>query len=98
LGGYLPVAFTEQGVAMLSTVLKSRRAAAVSIAIMRTFVRLRRIFAAHKSLASRMEKLETAKKEQRSILAVLIEEIESLKVPAPHLPKHPMGFVIEKKG
>ena len=47
----LPYVFTEQGVAMLSTVLNSERAIAVNIAVMRTFVRLRRILATHKELA-----------------------------------------------
>jgi hypothetical protein len=91
-GGSLPYAFTEQGVAMLSAVLKSKRAIAVNIAIMRTFVRLRQVLASHKDLAERMEKLEAAQKEHGSILADLIEEIEELKVPAPPA-KHSIGFV-----
>src|SRR3989338_9556877 len=48
LGGYLPYAFTEQGIAMLSSVLKSKRAIHVNIAIMRAFVKLREILASHK--------------------------------------------------
>jgi hypothetical protein len=91
-GGSLPYAFTEQGVAMLSAVLKSKRAIAVNIAIMRTFVRLRQVLASHKDLAERMEKLEAAQEEHGSILADLIEEIEELKVPAPPA-KHSIGFV-----
>lgn len=55
---YLPYAFTEQGVAMLSGVLQSERAVQVNIAIMRAFVRLRRILAAHKGLARKLEELE----------------------------------------
>lgn len=50
--------FTEQGVAMLSSVLRSKRAIQVNIAIMRAFVRLRRILAAHKGLAYKLEELE----------------------------------------
>jgi ORF6N domain len=91
-GGSLPYAFTEQGVAMLSAVLKSKRAIAVNIAIMRTFVRLRQVLASHKDLAERMEKLEAAQKEHGSILADLIEEIEEFKVPA-RPAKHSIGFV-----
>ena len=53
-----PYAFTEQGVAMLSSVLKSKRAIAVNIAIMRTFVRLRRLLATHKELAERLAAME----------------------------------------
>jgi hypothetical protein len=48
---YLPYPFTEQGVAMLSSVLRSRRAIQVNIAIMRAFVKLREILSAHKELA-----------------------------------------------
>ncbi len=53
----LPYVFTGQGVAMLSTVLKSERAIAVNIAIMRAFVRLRRLLAAHKDLAEKLDRL-----------------------------------------
>ena len=58
LGGYLPYAFTEQGVAMLSSVLKGERAAIVNIAIMRAFVKLREIVATHKNLAEKLGTLE----------------------------------------
>src|SRR5580704_4730470 len=54
----LPYVFTEQGVAMLTTVLNSDRAIAVNIAIMRTFVRLRQILATHKELAERLAAME----------------------------------------
>ena len=54
----MPYAFTEQGVAMLSSVLKSKRAVHVNIEIMRAFVRLRKILEAHKDMAKRLEKLE----------------------------------------
>ncbi len=54
---YLPYAFTEQGVAMLSTVLNSEWAIEVNIAIMRAFVRLREILSTHKDLAAHLEKL-----------------------------------------
>jgi hypothetical protein len=53
-----PYAFTEQGVAMLSSVLKSERAVQVNVAIMRTFVRLRQTLGSNKDLAERMEKVE----------------------------------------
>jgi len=55
---YLPFAFTEQGVAMLSSVLSSRRAIEVNIEIMRAFVRLRHILAANADLASKIDALE----------------------------------------
>src|SRR3972149_6730196 len=55
---YAPYAFTEQGVAMLSSVLRSPRAIDVNIEIMRAFVRLRQLLSLHKDLAERLEKLE----------------------------------------
>ncbi len=55
---YRPRVFTEQGVAMLSSVLRSRRAVDVNIEIMRAFVRLRQMLAAHKELARRLDELE----------------------------------------
>jgi hypothetical protein len=55
---YPPYAFTEQGVAMLSSVLRSERAVQVNIEIMRAFVRLRRILASHADLARKLESLE----------------------------------------
>jgi hypothetical protein len=59
-----PYAFTEQGIAMLSSVLNSARAIQVNIAIMRTFVRLRQILATHEELALRLEHLEWRQYEQ----------------------------------
>lgn len=55
---YPPYAFTEQGVAMLSSVLRSRRAAQVNIAIMRAFVKLRRILSTHEDLARKLSEME----------------------------------------
>jgi hypothetical protein len=60
---YLPYAFTEQGVAMLSSVLRSPRAVQVNIQIMRAFVRLRQLLSFHKELADRLTKLEQPRQE-----------------------------------
>ncbi len=69
---YLPYAFTEQGVAMLSSVLRSKRAVEVNIAIMRTFVQLRRILAHNKLLRDKIDKLERKYDEQfQQVFAVL---------------------------
>ena len=57
-GGHLPYAFTEQGVAMLSSVLTSERAVQVNIAIMRAFVKLRYLLATHEDLARKLDDLE----------------------------------------
>ena len=86
---YLPYVFTEQGVAMLSTVLNSERAIAVNIAIMRTFVRLRRILATHKELAERLAAMEK-KYDQR--FKVVFDILKELTEP-PENPKRPIGFM-----
>ncbi len=58
LGGYLPYVFTQEGVAMLSSVLRSKRAVLVNVAIMRAFVRIRQMLTTHRKLAQRLEELE----------------------------------------
>jgi len=59
LGGFLPYAFTQEGVSMLSSVLRSTRAVQANIAIMRAFVKLRGMLASHKDLARRLDALES---------------------------------------
>jgi hypothetical protein len=86
---YLPYAFTEQGVAMLSSVLRSDRAVQVNIAIMRTFVRLRRLLAEHDDLAARLEELEQKYDEQ---FQVVFDAIRSLMQP-PEKPRRSIGFL-----
>jgi len=71
----LPRAFTEQGVAMLSSVLRSERAVQVNIQIMRTFVRLRRILAAHKDLARKLAELEKKYDKQFRVVFDAIREL-----------------------
>jgi hypothetical protein len=67
-----PYAFTEQGVGMLSGVLKSRRAVRVNIAIMRTFVRMRKVLETHKELSAQLSKLEKRiNKQDRTIVHIL---------------------------
>jgi len=86
----LPYVFTEQGVAMLSTVLKSERAIAVNIAIMRAFVRLRQILATHKDLAERLDAMEKKYDKQfRAVFEILRQLTEPPQQPA----KRPIGFV-----
>jgi ORF6N domain len=65
-----PYAFTELGVAMLSSVLNSKRAIQMNIIIMRAFVRMRELLATHKDLAQKIEKLEAGQKHQSSVIAV----------------------------
>lgn len=90
---YAPYAFTEQGVAMLSTVLNSPRAIAVNIEIMRAFVRLRLLLASNKELARRLDQLET--KTDAKFKAVF-EAIRQLMTP-PEPKKRPIGFLTPKE-
>jgi hypothetical protein len=92
---YRPYAFTEQGVAMLSSVLKSKRAVQVNIAIMRAFVRLREILATHKDLARKLTAME---KKYDAQFRVVFEAIHKLMAPAPLPPKRQIGFApLEEK-
>lgn len=88
---YLPYVFTEQGVAMLSSVLKSKRAIAVNIAIMRAFVKLREIMATHKDLARKIEELERKQKNQSGEIKVIFKVIKSM-LEKPEEPKPKIGF------
>jgi phage regulator Rha-like protein len=88
---YLPYAFTQEGVAMLASVLRSKRAIQMNIAIVRAFVRLRELIAAHKELAEEIEKLKTGHAQHASIINLLVEEIESIKA-LPEPSKKRIGF------
>ena len=83
-----PYAFTEQGVAMLSSVLNSERAVQVNIEIMRAFVRLREIIASNKNLAKRLDALE---KKYDSQFKVVFDAIRELMTPVPPPPRR-IGF------
>lgn len=91
---YLPYAFTEQGVAMLSSVLDSDRAILVNVEIIRTFVRLREILGTHKDLARKLEELEKKYDKQ---FAVVFQAIRELMTPPEPPPKRRMGFHLEEK-
>jgi hypothetical protein len=89
-----PYAFTEQGVAMLSSVLRSKRSIEVNIEIMRAFVRLRRILASHADLARKLEALENKYDAQ---FKVVFDAIRQLMVP-PERKRRPIGFRVGDKG
>ena len=89
---YPPYAFTEQGVAMLSTVLKSKRAVAVNIEIMRAFVRLRQFLTSHAKLARKLETLERGQAEHDAKINVIFDAIRKLIEPPPDDPKPRIGF------
>jgi hypothetical protein len=78
LGGARPLAFTEQGIAMLSSVLTSERAVEVNIVIMRTFVKLRQLLATHEDLAHRLDQLEWRQAEQEGRVQYVFETIQQL--------------------
>ena len=88
-----PYAFTEQGVAMLSSVLKSERAVKVNIEIMRTFVKLRRLVTEHQDLTHRLEDLEAHYDDQ---FKIVFDAIRSL-MESPKVEKHPIGFTANIK-
>ena len=90
---YQPYAFTEQGIAMLSSVLSSKRAIEVNIAIMRTFVRLRHLLATHEELARRLEQLEWRQSEQGHQIEAVFGTIQQLiEAPAGEEPRRQFGF------
>jgi hypothetical protein len=86
---YLPYVFTEQGVAMLSSVLNSRRAIMVNIEIMRAFVRLRQLLSANAELARKLDALEQRSDAQ---FKAVFDAIRELMAPAARS-KRPIGFV-----
>ena len=95
---YLPHAFTQEGVAMLSSVLRSHRAVRVNIAIMRAFVQLRDLLDNNRELARRFEELETRVGRHDSEITEIIEAIRQL-LAAPATPPKPrqIGFHIRER-
>jgi hypothetical protein len=104
---YLPFAFTEHGVAMLSSVLNSERAVQMNIVIVRAFVNLREVLASHRDLARKMERMEYTQKDHAAVLCIVIKDIEDLEKSMKRgfkdlrsrrrRPKPRMGFITEKR-
>ena len=90
---YRPYAFTEQGVAMLSSVLRSPRAVEVNIAIMRTFVQLRRLMDSNRDLARRIEALERRYDEQFASVFDAIKRLVAEDEGRKARPKRRVGFL-----
>jgi len=88
---YLPYAFTEQGVAMLSSVLNSKRAILVNVAIMRAFVRLRETLGAHKEFARTLENLERKYADHDAQIKGIFDALRALMEP-PKTPRRRIGF------
>ena len=89
---HLPYAFTEQGVAMLSSVLRSTRAVEVNIAIMRTFVQLRRLMDSNRALARKIEAMEKRYDEQFAIVFDAIKKLIAEDSGRKAQPKRRIGF------
>ena len=93
---YASMAFTEQGVAMLSSVLKSKRARKVNVAIMRAFVQMRKLLETHKELAAQLRKLESRLDYHDAAIEENFEAIRQL-MEQPNPPRKKIGFKIGKE-
>jgi hypothetical protein len=93
---YRPYAFTEQGVAMLSSILKSDRAIRVNVAIMRTFVRLRQTLESNRQLARKFSELEQRVGKHDEEIAAILEAIRQLMAP-PKKARREIGFHVREK-
>ena len=93
---YLPFVFTEQGVAMLSSVLKSERAVEINIQIMRAFVRLREMISSNKDLARKLDALERKVESHDVHIRSLFEAIRQLMTP-PEPKRRKIGFLVEER-
>jgi phage regulator Rha-like protein len=89
---YLPYVFTEQGIAMLSSVLNSERAIQVNIIIIRAFVKLRKILSTHKELAHKLNELERKIEKHDAEIQSIFEAIRQLMEPPPQKSRHITGF------
>ena len=89
---YLPYVFTEQGVAMLSSVLRSKRAVLMNIAIMRAFVKLRQILSSHKELAQKFNELEKRIQKHDVEIYSIFKAIRNL-MADPEKSKKKIGFL-----
>ena len=88
---YFPYAFTEHGVAMLSSVLKSMKAIEVNILVIRAFIRLREILASNKNVAHKIEEIEREQRLQNTHINKIYSLITKL-LDEPLKPKNPIGF------
>jgi hypothetical protein len=93
---YRHYAFTKQGIAMLSSVLKSERAVKVNIAIMRAFVKLRQMLETNRELAQKFAELEKRVDKHDEEIAAILEAIRQLMAP-PEKPRREIGFHVREK-
>ena len=95
-GGAKPMAFTEQGIAMLSSVLNNERAIKVNIAIMRAFVKLRQVLDTNRELAQKFSELEQRVGKHDEEIAAILEAIRQLTAP-PEKARREIGFHVREK-
>jgi hypothetical protein len=93
---YLPYAFTQEGVAMLSSVLHSARAARVNVAIMRAFVKLREVMATHVELSRKIAALARKYRQHDEEIQVIFKAIKRL-MELPEKPKQRIGFAVDSQ-
>lgn len=93
----MPYAFTEHGIAMLSSVLNSERAIKINILIIKTFVKLREIVSSHKELAYKIKELEARIGKHDEHICAIFEAIRQLMSPPPEKPRRITGFKPEQK-
>ncbi len=94
---YLPYVFTQEGVAMLSSVLRSKRAIQMNIAIMRAFVRLREAMSAHAEIALKLKQLEFKADKHEKEIRGIFEIIRRLIEAPPESPKRRIGFDVRQR-
>ncbi len=90
---YLPYAFTEQGVAMLSSVLNNKKAVQVNIEIMRAFVRMRQVLSSHKEILEKLKQLEKKDHLQDKQIKIIFDAIREMMKPIENKEKKRIGFV-----
>ena len=96
-GGSLPYAFTEQGVAMLSSILNSEQAIKINIAIMRAFVKLREMLSNSKELAYKFAELERKIERHDEEIKVVFDAIRKLMAPPPEPKKRKIGIIVRER-
>ena len=95
-GGSLPYAFTEQGVAMLSSILNSEQAIKINIAIMRAFVKLREMLSTNKELAYKFAELERKIEKHDEEIKAIFDAIRQL-MASPEPKKRKIGFIVRER-
>jgi len=90
---YFPYAFTQEGIAMLSSVLHSPRAVQVNVAIMRAFVRLREVMATHKELAEKLTELEKKFNKHDKEIQIVFDTLKKLVAPATAGSRRRIGYI-----